>query len=77
MIITKEQQEALINNYIKKGYNQDACIGFIDGVEKTMELVKNCSIDKSIHHFKPSEDNSSFCTCGKYLTDDSHIRAVS
>tara|TARA_R110000868_G_scaffold103241_2_gene284360 strand:- start:4987 stop:5136 length:150 start_codon:yes stop_codon:yes gene_type:complete len=39
MLITKEQLEAIVNNYIKSGNNQDACIGFIDGVEKVMELI--------------------------------------
>jgi hypothetical protein len=43
MILTKEHQEAAINAYIKAGHNQDECIGFIDGFEKAMQLVKNCS----------------------------------
>ena len=43
MIITKEQQQALIDNYVKKGHSTDECIGFIDGIEKTMELVVNQS----------------------------------
>ena len=74
MLITKEQQEALINNYAKENHSQDECLGFIDGVEKAMELVEKFSIDKSIHHFKPSKDDINFCTCGKYLTDFCHIR---
>lgn len=39
MIITKEQQEALIDNYIKKKHNQDQCVGFIDGVVATIDLI--------------------------------------
>jgi NTP pyrophosphatase (non-canonical NTP hydrolase) len=39
MIITKEQQEALVYNYVKEKRNADECIGFIDGVEKTIELI--------------------------------------
>jgi len=39
MLITKEQQEALVHNYIKSGRNLDECVGFIDGVEKAMELI--------------------------------------
>jgi hypothetical protein len=39
MLITKEQLTALIVNYIKSGNNQDACVGFMDGVEKVMELI--------------------------------------
>jgi hypothetical protein len=43
MIITKEQQETWIDAYIKQGHSQDECIGFIDGVEKVMSIVKNCN----------------------------------
>lgn len=39
MLITKEQQEALIANYNKEGHSRDECLGFIDGVGKTMELI--------------------------------------
>ncbi len=44
MLITKEQQEALVSQYVKAGHTQDECIGFIDGIEKTIELI--VSIDK-------------------------------
>lgn len=43
MIITKEQQEAWIDAYVKQGHTQDECIGFIDGIEKAMSIVKNCN----------------------------------
>lgn len=39
MIITKEQQESWIMNYINDGHSQDECIGFIDGVEKAMSVL--------------------------------------
>lgn len=39
MLITKEQQEALINQYIKEKHNQDECIGFIDGIEAMVKLI--------------------------------------
>jgi len=39
MLITKEQQESLIDNYVKEKHNTDECIGFIDGVLKTLELI--------------------------------------
>lgn len=39
MLITKEQQEALLNKYIKEKHNQDECIGFIDGINATIELI--------------------------------------
>ena len=46
MIITKEQQESLIQNYIKEKHSTDECIGFIDGVEKTMNLISKLTINK-------------------------------
>jgi len=39
MIITKEQQEALISNYVKQKRSTDECIGFIDGINATIELI--------------------------------------
>lgn len=39
MIITKEQQEFLLDEYIRKHHNQDECSGFIDGMNAMMELV--------------------------------------
>jgi hypothetical protein len=45
MLITKEQQEALIYKYIKEKHNQDECIGFIDGIEAILELL--IKIEKS------------------------------
>lgn len=39
MLITKEQQEALLDKYIKEGHNQDECIGFIDGLNAILELI--------------------------------------
>ena len=38
MIVTKEQQEALLSNYIKEKHSQDECIGFIDGINAILEL---------------------------------------
>jgi len=39
MLITKEQQEALVEKYVKEKHNTDECIGFIDGINATLELV--------------------------------------
>lgn len=39
MLITKEQQEALVNKYINEKHNQDECIGFIDGLNAMLELI--------------------------------------
>ena len=39
MLITKEQQEALLDNYIKEKHSKDEVCGFIDGMQKLMELI--------------------------------------
>jgi len=39
MIVTKEQQEAILDKYIKEKHNLDQCDGFIDGINATLELV--------------------------------------
>lgn len=39
MIITKEQQQSWIDNYIKEKHTQDECAGFIDGVEKVISVI--------------------------------------
>ena len=57
MLITKEQQEALVHNYIKAKHNTDECIGFIDGVHETMKLIERI--------YKESEINKS-----KYKTNE-------
>lgn len=58
MIITKEQQEAWISNYVKEKHTSDECIGFIDGVEKIMEIINKDS-DLTISNIK-KETLSSF-----------------
>ena len=39
MIITKEQQEAVFNKYVKQKKNIDQCDGFIDGMNAAIKLV--------------------------------------
>ena len=39
MLVTKEQQERLLLNYIKENHTQDECIGFVDGINATLELL--------------------------------------
>jgi hypothetical protein len=39
MLITKEQQDALLDKYIKEKHNQDECTGFIDGLNAMLELI--------------------------------------
>ena len=48
MIITKEQQESLVEKYIREKHNQDECIGFIDGINAALELIKKI---ESIKYF--------------------------
>mgnify|MGYP000897504636 FL=1 len=45
MIVTKEQQQALIDNYAKKGYSIHEVTSFMDGVIATMDLITK--IDKN------------------------------
>ena len=40
MLVTKEQQEAWLDSYIKEGHNFDECVGFIDGIEKALNYVQ-------------------------------------
>lgn len=47
MLITKEQQEALLEKYVKEKHTQDECIGFIDGINKTLELITIISENKN------------------------------
>ena len=39
MIITKEQQEKIVEKYVKDKHNTDECIGFIDGINATIRLI--------------------------------------
>lgn len=44
MIDEKKLLAEELNKYIKLEKTQEECIGFIDGFEKALEVVKNCSI---------------------------------
>jgi hypothetical protein len=46
MLVTKEQLEALVTNYIKSGKNSDESIGFIDGINQLMELLEKINKNK-------------------------------
>jgi hypothetical protein len=54
MLITKEQQEALVDNYIKAKHSQDEVIGFIDGLQAMLNLIEK--IDKASKQ-KPSHQS--------------------
>jgi len=41
MIVTTEEQERLVDRYIKDKHNTDECIGFIDGINAILtHLIK-------------------------------------
>ena len=52
MLITKEQQEALVHKYIKSGKSTDECIGFINGIEQTIELIARLYEEELINKSK-------------------------
>ena len=39
MIITKEQQERILEKYIKEKHSTDECIGFVDGINACLNLI--------------------------------------
>ena len=39
MILTKEQQERMLEKYVKENHNTDKSIGFIDGINETINLI--------------------------------------
>ena len=45
MLITKEQQEALVDNYIKANHSGAEILGFMDGLEALMDLIER--LDKN------------------------------
>lgn len=55
MIVTKEQQEALVDKYIKEKHNQDECIGFIDGINAALELVNKIAFNTPVMRSLPSD----------------------
>jgi len=64
MIVTKEQQERIVEKYVKEKHNTDECIGFIDGINATIELINRIKIqqlpeltlEQAIEKAKPNMD---------------------
>ena len=54
MIVTKEQQEAMLEKYIKMEHNTDECSGFIDGINATIELIDKLFTSNVIVQIEPS-----------------------
>ena len=46
MLITREQQEAILDKYIRENHSTDECIGFVDGINATIELINKLTIKK-------------------------------
>jgi hypothetical protein len=46
MLVTREQQEAVLNNYVNQGKNYDECQGFIDGMEAMFNLIAQIELRK-------------------------------
>lgn len=69
MLITKEQQEAWVNAYIKERHTIDECSGFIDGINKALnyvqEKMKPEAINEDIDSIRKQQgDLSEICyTC--------------
>lgn len=55
MLITKEQQEAWVSNYVKENHTADECIGFVDGINKALDAVKNISINTPVIKSLPTD----------------------
>ena len=60
MIITKEHQEALVIKYFKENKYSKQSIGFIDGMNKILELIENNKTDKTELDRLLAEDFSKF-----------------
>ena len=69
MLVTKEQQEAWLNTYIKEGHSMDCCMGFIDGIEKALsymqEKMKPVAINEALDSIRKKQgDLNDICyTC--------------
>ena len=47
MLITKEQQERMVEKYVKEKHNTDECTGFIDGINAAIELISQLATKKT------------------------------
>jgi len=50
MLVTKEQQEALVEKYLK-AHTPDECIGFIDGINATLELLGRIEKQEKYYYY--------------------------
>ena len=61
MILTREQQELLINNFINEKHTQEECIGFIEGIKRTLNTVK-CNPNTSSTRGEELLDFLNYCS---------------
>ena len=47
MIVTKQEQEKLVEKYINEKHSLDKCEGFIDGLRAGLELIDKKMIDEN------------------------------
>ncbi len=47
MILTKQQQEKILNQYIKEDKNTFEVCGFIDGINATIKLINELTLNKN------------------------------
>jgi len=47
MLITKEQQERIVSKYIKEKHTTDECVGFIDGINATIDLMNRIKMQQN------------------------------
>ena len=66
MLITKEQQEDIIDKYIQANHSVDECTGFIDGMKAMFELIMNNDEDNGT---KILFDFLIFLNKKKYIND--------
>jgi len=69
MLITKEQQESLVDNYVKEKHSTDEVCGFIDGIGKLMELIIRLDSENKI--IKKSVVKNELKNEGKLIVTDS------
>jgi len=55
MIVTKEQQESLVNKYVETGCSMDELQAFLDGMVATLELIDKLLVSE-VRHFYTQKD---------------------
>jgi len=56
MIITKEQQEALLEKYRRKGRNEFECMGFVEGINEVLNIIDKKLKEKQNENTLPNKN---------------------